>query len=234
MDAKIGDWVVTPRTGKAVEINALWINALETMAGFARSLAKPSEAYEKLSAKAKNSFQRFWNAERHCCFDIIDSPGVGNDASLRPNQIFAVSLPVSPLSPEQQEAVVSACARSLLASHGLRSLAPGEPGYTGHYGGSPRDRDAAYHQGTVWGWLLGPFALAHYRVHRDREAALGLLEPLGRQIYASGLGTLSEIFDGDAPFTPRGCIAQAWTVAEVLRAWTEISEGKNQESARRT
>ncbi len=149
MDAKIGDWVVTPRTGKPVEINALWINALETMAGFARLLAKPGEAYEKLAAKAKKSFQKFWNADRNCCFDVIDSPGIGNDASLRPNQIFAASLPVSPLTPEQQKAVVDICARHLLTSHGLRSLAPGETGYTGHYGGSPRDRDAAYHQGTV-------------------------------------------------------------------------------------
>ena len=222
MDAKIGDWVVTPRAGKPVEINALWINALETMAGFARLLAKPSEAYERLSAKAKKSFQKFWNAERNCCFDVVDSPGIGNDASLRPNQIFAVSLPVSPLTPEQQKAVVDVCARRLLTSHGLRSLAPGEPGYAGHYSGDPRERDAAYHQGTVWGWLLGFFALAHYRVYRDREAALRFLEPLGRQIYASGLGTLSEIFDGDAPFTSRGCIAQAWTVAEVLRSWQTI------------
>jgi len=149
---------------------------------------------------------------------------------LRPNQIFAVSLPVTTLTPEQQKAVVDVCARRLLTSHGLRSLAPDEPGYSRHYGGSPRDRDAAYHQGTVWGWLLGPFALAHYRVYQDREAALRFLEPLGHQIYASGLGTLSEIFDGDAPFTPRGCIAQAWTVAEVLRAWKELAEGKKTES----
>src|ERR1700687_1911107 len=223
MDAKIGDWVVTPRAGKPVAINALWINALETMAGFARLLAKPGEAYERLLAKAKRSFQKFWNAERNCCFDVIDSPGIGNDTALRPNQIFAVSLPVSPLTPEQQKAFVDVCARRLLTSHGLRSLAPGEPGYTGHYSGGPRERDAAYHQGTVWGWLLGPFALAHHRVYHDSEAALRFLEPLGRQIYASGLGTLSEIFDGDAPFTPRGCIAQAWTVAEVLRAWKEIT-----------
>ncbi len=232
MDAKIGDWVVTPRTGKPVEINALWINALEAMAGFAPLLAKPSDAYEKLAAQAKKSFQRFWNADRNCCFDVIDSPGIGNDASLRPNQIFAVSLPVSPLMPEQQRAVVDVCARRLLTSHGLRSLAPGEVGYSGHYGGSPRDRDAAYHQGTVWGWLLGPFALAHYRVYHNREAALRFLEPLGRQIYAAGLGTLSEIFDGDTPFTPRGCIAQAWTVAEVLRAWQEIAGWKNLQSRR--
>ena len=222
MDAKVGDWVVTPRTGKPVEINALWINALETMAGFARQLARPGDAYEKLANKAKSNFQKFWNVDRNCCFDVIDSPGIGNDPALRPNQIFAVSLPVSPLTAAQQKAVVDICARRLLTSHGLRSLAPGEAGYAGHYGGSPRDRDAAYHQGTVWGWLLGPFALAHHRVYHDPEAALRFLEPLGRQIYASGLGTLSEIFDGDAPFMPRGCIAQAWTVAEVLRAWHAI------------
>jgi predicted glycogen debranching enzyme len=226
MDAKIGDWVVTPRAGKPVEINALWINALESMAGFARSLGKSGDACAKFAARAKNSFQKFWNAERRCCYDVIDSPGIGNDASFRPNQIFAVCLPVSPLSIEQQKAVVDVCARHLLTSHGLRSLAPFEPGYLGHYGGNPRERDAAYHQGTTWGWLLGPLALAHYRVHRDREAAFGFLEPLGRQIYSSGLGTLSEIFDGDAPFTPRGCIAQAWTVAEVLRAWQGISSGE--------
>jgi predicted glycogen debranching enzyme len=226
MDAKIGDWIVTPRTGKPVEINALWINALATMAEFARLLAQPGEGYEKLVAKAKKSFQIFWNPQRSCCYDVIDSRGIGNDASLRPNQILAVSLPVSPLSFEQQKSVVDVCARNLLTSHGLRSLAPGEPGYTGHYGGSPRDRDAVYHQGTVWGWLLGPFALAHHRVYHDREAALRFLEPLGRQIYSSGLGTLNEIFDGDAAFTPRGCIAQAWTVGEVLRAWEEIAKGK--------
>ncbi len=226
MDAKIGDWVVTPRTGKPVEINALWINALGTMAGFARLLSKPGETYKKLASKARQSFQKFWNADRNCCFDVIDSPGVGNDALFRPNQIFAVSLPESPLSPEQQKAVVDVCAQYFLTSHGLRSLAPGEPGYAGHYGGSPRDRDAVYHQGTVWGWLLGPFALAHYRVYHDRESALRFLEPLGRQVYTSGLGTLSEIFDGDAPFTPRGCIAQAWTVAEVLRAWKELADKK--------
>jgi predicted glycogen debranching enzyme len=222
MDAKIGDWVVTPRTGKPVEVNALWINALETMAQFARLLEKPGEGYEILAAKATKGFQKFWNAERGCCYDVIDVPGIGNDGSLRPNQILTVSLLGSLLTPEQQSSVVDVCARHLLTSHGLRSLAPGEPGYTGHYGGSPRDRDAAYHQGTVWGWLLGPFALAHFRVHKNREAALRFLEPLGRQIYASGLGTLSEIFDGHAPFTPRGCIAQAWTVAEVLRAWQKL------------
>jgi predicted glycogen debranching enzyme len=222
MDAKIGDWVVTPRTGKPVEINALWVSALETMAQFARLLGRPGEGYEILAAKATKSFQKFWNSERGCCYDVIGVPGIGNDGSIRPNQIFAVSLLETLLTPKQQKSVVDLCARQLLTSHGLRSLAPGEPGYAGHYRGSPRDRDAAYHQGTVWGWLLGPFALAHHRVYRDRDAAKRFLEPLGRQIYASGLGTLSEIFDGDAPFAPAGCIAQAWTVAELIRAWQKL------------
>jgi predicted glycogen debranching enzyme len=224
MDAKVGDWVVTPRTGKAVEINALWVNALATMAGFAAVLGRPRNGYEKLGAKATKNYQRFWNAERGFCYDVVDSPGQGNDVSLRPNQILAVSLPVSPLTAEQQQGVVGVCAFRLLTSHGLRSLAQGEHGYTGRYGGGTRERDGAYHQGTVWGWLLGPFALAHLRVHKDRAAALRFLEPLGREIYTSGLGTLSEIFDGDEPFTPRGCVAQAWTVAEVLRAWKAINE----------
>jgi predicted glycogen debranching enzyme len=226
MDAKIGGWVVTPRTGKPVEINALWINALETTSKIASLLGKPSENFETHAGLAKKNFQKFWNPARGCCYDVIDSPGIGNDAALRPNQIFAVALPVCPLNADQQKAVVDTCARHLLTPYGLRSLAPGEPGYAGHYGGSPSERDAAYHQGTAWGWLLGPFVLAHYRVHRDREEALRFLEPFGGLLHSNGLGTLAEIFDGGAPFTPRGCIAQAWTVAEVLRAWQELSSSK--------
>jgi predicted glycogen debranching enzyme len=219
MDAKVGDWVVTPRIGKPVEINALWFNALETMANLASAAKQSAEPFAKLAERAKQSFAKFWNSSAGCCYDVIDAPGIGNDATLRPNQIFAVSLPQSPLSAEQQKAVVDVCARRLLTSHGVRSLAQSEPGYQGHYGGSVRERDGAYHQGTVWGWLLGPFVLAHLRVYKDRAAAMSFLEPLGKQIHSHGLGTLSEIFDGEAPFTPRGCIAQAWTVAEVLRAW---------------
>ena len=219
MDAKVGDWVVTPRIGKPVEINALWFNALETMANLASAAKQSAEPFAKLAERAKQSFAKFWNSSAGCCYDVIDAPGIGNDATLRPNQILAVSLPQSPLSAEQQKAVVDVCARRLLTSHGLRSLAQSEPGYQGHYGGGVRERDGAYHQGTVWGWLLGPFVLAHLRVYKDRSAAMSFLEPLGKQIHSHGLGTLSEIFDGEAPFTPRGCIAQAWTVAEVLRAW---------------
>ena len=150
---------------------------------------------------------------------MIDSPGIGVDATLRPNQIFAVSLPESPLTKEQQRSVVNVCSQMLLTPHGLRSLDPRHPAYQGHYGGGPAQRDGAYHQGTAWGWLLGSFALAHFRVYGDRNLALSFVEPLGKEIRAHGLGTLSEIADGDAPFTSRGCIAQAWTVAEVLRVW---------------
>jgi len=223
MDAKVGDWVVTPRTGKPVEINALWINALETMAEFSRVLGRPDEKYQQLSGEAQKGFQRFWNTARGCCYDVIDAPAAGGvEDALRPNQIFAVALPVSPLLREQQKAVVDICAKHLLTPYGLRSLARGERDYQGHYGGGPRDRDTAYHQGTVWGWLIGPFALAHFRVYGDRAAALRFLEALGISVHMYGLGTLGEIFEGDAPFTPQGCIAQAWTVGEVLRAWSAL------------
>jgi predicted glycogen debranching enzyme len=223
MDVKIGDWVVTPRMGKAVEINALWINALHSMMGFARALVKPAEGYAKLAEKAIRNFQKFWNPERTCCYDVIDVPGAGNDPSLRPNQILAVSLPFSPLAERQQKSVVDVVAQHLLTSHGLRTLAESEPGYKGKYAGGPRERDSAYHQGTVWAWLLGPFALAHFRVYRNRAAAQSFLEPLGRTVHSAGLGSISEIFGGDAPFPPAGCIAQAWSVAEVFRAWEFLS-----------
>ena len=228
MDAKVGDRVVTPRVGKPVEVNALWYNALKTMAKLASIVGKSAEPFQERAELVQKSFSKFWNAAGGGCYDVIDDPHVGNDASLRPNQIFAVSLPESPLSPEQQKTVVDVCARHLFTSYGLRSLAQSESGYQGHYGGSARERDSAYHQGTVWGWLMGPFVLAHLRVYGDRKAAQSFLEPLGMQIYSHGLGTLSEIFDGDAPFTPRGCIAQAWTVAEVLRAWRATESLGNQ------
>ncbi len=227
MDVKIGDWVVTPRTGKAVEVNALWINALRSMMGFSRSLAKPGEGYAKLAEKATRNFQKFWNAERDCCYDVIDTPAGGNDPALRPNQIFAVSLPFSPLEARQQKSVVDVVAEHLVTSHGLRSLAASEPGYRGKYAGGARERDSAYHQGTVWGWLIGPFALAHFRVYEDRQTARSFLEPLGRSIHSAGLGTISEIFGGDLPFPPAGCIAQAWSVAEVFRAWQLLGADKN-------
>jgi predicted glycogen debranching enzyme len=218
MDAKIGDWVVTPRIGKPIEVNALWYNALRTMTKFARYLGEPYEEYEMMAKRAATGFTRFWNDALGYCYDVLDGSD-GHDPSLRPNQIFAVSLPESPLTPAQQKAVVDACARNLLTSHGLRSLAPDHPQYKGHYGGDQRQRDSAYHQGTVWGWLLGPFALAYLRVYKDPERARELLQPMANHLWTHGLGSISEIFDGNAPMTPRGCIAQAWSVAEVLRAW---------------
>ena len=219
MDARVGTKVITPRIGKPIEINALWYNALRTMATLAPVAGNAAEPFLKLADKVKASFLKFWDETKGSCYDVIDAPGIGNDASLRPNQIFAVSLPESPLSTTQQKSVVDACAGRLLTSHGLRSLAVGVSDYDGHYGGSPQHRDGIYHQGTVWGWLIGPFVLAHLRVYKNPEMARRFLEPMGKQITTAGLGTLSEIFDGDAPFHPRGCIAQAWTVGEVLRSW---------------
>ncbi len=218
MDAKVGDWVVTPRIGKPVEVNALWYNALRTMAKLARRVGKPHQEYEAIADRAQARFARFWNSDLGYCYDVLDGPE-GDDASLRPNQIFAVSLPESPLNPAQQRSVVDVCAQTLLTSHGLRSLAPDDPQYQGRYGGDQRQRDGAYHQGTVWGWLLGPFVLAHLRVYGNTAQARAFLEPMENHLYAHGVGSLSEIFDGDPPITPNGCIAQAWTVAEVLRAW---------------
>ncbi len=232
MDAKVGDWVVTPRIGKPVEVNALWLNALVTMTRFSQKLDQPADAYEKLAERARTGFQRFWNDSVGYCFDVLDTPE-GNDATLRPNQILAVSLPESPLRPVQQRGVVDACARTLLTSNGLRSLAPGHPQYVGRYGGDPRQRDGSYHQGTVWGWLLGPFALAHLRVYGDAAAALSFLEPMAHHLRLHGVGTASEIFDGDPPFTPRGCIAQAWTVAEVLRAWSVLQKAAGRQQPAR-
>lgn len=222
MDAKVGDWVVTPRIGKPIEVNALWYGALRSLSHFARHLGHPTQRYDPMADQVAASFNRFWNGASGYCYDVLDGPD-GPDSSLRPNQIFAVSLPDSPLNADQQRQVVAVCGQQLLTSCGLRSLAPTHPDYQGHYGGNQLQRDGAYHQGTVWSWLLGPFALAHYRVHQDPTQALQFLEPLAHHLHSHGLGTISEIFDGDAPFSPRGCIAQAWSVAETLRAWTEIS-----------
>ncbi len=221
MDAKAGDWAVTPRRGKPVEVNALWYNALAAMVGFANRLKRPAEAHEQRMREVEMSFQRFWNPETGGLFDVLDGPE-GNDATLRPNQFLAVSLPATPLTLEQQRAVLNTCGRALLTSHGLRSLAPADSRYHGTYAGDQRTRDAAYHQGTVWTWLLPHFALAHYRVHGRREEALAFLEPLGQLMGACGVGTLPEIADGDPPFPPRGCVAQAGSVGEALRAWHAI------------
>jgi predicted glycogen debranching enzyme len=221
MDAKVGDWVVTPRMGKPIEINALWYNALRIMAKFARLLGQPYREFDAMAERVLARFDRFWNESAGYCYDVLDTPK-GHDDALRPNQIFTVSLPESPFNVNQQKAVVDACSRSLLTSYGLRSLAPSHPDYQGQYRGDQRQRDGAYHQGTVWGWLIGAYAIAHYRVYADPVKAREFLEPMANHLCAHGLGSLSEIFDGDAPMVPNGCIAQAWTVAEVLRAWFAI------------
>lgn len=223
MDAKIDSWVVTSRIGKPVEVNALWYNALNIMVAFARLLNEGLGEYETLAEKAKMGFAHFWNEEMGYCYDVIDGPDAdGLDGSLRPNQLFAISLPHSPLTPEQQRSALDACGRHLLTAHGLRSLSPDDKAYVGHYGGDRYKRDGAYHQGTVWGWLLGAFVSATLRVYGDKEVARSyLISLLQHHIRAHAVGSISEIFDGDAPFTPRGCVAQAWSVAEVLRTWQE-------------
>jgi len=224
MDAKVGDWVVTPRIGKPVEINALWYNALCVMAGFARQLEKPAERYETLAAQVRAGFARFRRTEGGL-FDVLDGPA-GDDDSVRPNQIFAVSLPHSPLSADTQAAVVAECARELLGSYGLRSLTPAHPDYRPRYQGGVWERDGGYHQGPLWGWLLGHYALAHYRVNSNAAAAQQLLEPVQDHLRDAGLGTISEIFDGDLPHTPRGAPAQAWSVACVLEAWWRLDQAR--------
>ena len=218
MDAKVGDWVVTPRIGKPVEVNALWYHALRCMAAFARSLDADPAPYAEAAGRVDGHFDRFWQSDREHLFDVIDGPD-GDDDRLRPNQLLAVSLKHSPLPADRQRAVVDACARHLVTPHGLRSLFPEHPDYVGTYGGSREARDGAYHQGTVWSWLIGPFVAAHLRVHGDPALARTYLDPLLRHLGDHGLGSISEIFDGDAPFTPRGCFAQAWGVAQLLEAW---------------
>ena len=225
MDAKVNGQVITPRTGKPVEVNALWYNALTTMAGFAARLGFPASRYQDLAARAYTGFQRFWNPAVGYCFDVLDGP-TGNDDRLRPNQLLAVSLPASPLSPERQRGIVDACERVLLTSAGLRTLAPSDPEYRATYGGDQCHRDCAYHQGTVWGWLIGPFVQAHLRVHADAGRAESFLWPLTDLIHAMGLGSLSEIAEGQPPMRAVGAVAQAWSVAEALRAWDLIQQAR--------
>jgi 4-alpha-glucanotransferase len=222
MDAKVADWVVTPRIGKPVEINALWYNALCIMADFAARLGEP-DSYTEAAAAAQRGFARFLRPDGEGLFDVIDGPE-GTDPSIRPNQIFAVSLPHSPLSQPHQANVVRVCRRDLLTTYGLRSLAPGSTDYHPTYGGGVWDRDGAYHQGTVWGWLLGPFALAVHRVTGDKAAARLLLEPMREALQDAAIGTLGEIFDADPPHHPRGAPAQAWTVACTLDAWRQLEQ----------
>ena len=217
MDAKVDNWVVTPRIGKPVEINALWCNALGCMAHFSELLNKTELDYLRLLADAEEGFARFWQPNRGYLADVLDGPE-GHDMALRPNQLFALSLHSGPaLSFHQQKSIVDICAQHLLTSHGLRSLSPTHSDYTGTYGGDRTKRDGSYHQGTTWGWLIGPFVQAHLKVYKNPQLARTFLQPFFQQLSAGCVGTLSEIFDGNPPFSPRGAYAQAWTVAEVLR-----------------
>ena len=226
MDAKVGDWVVTPRRGKPVEIQALWYNALCIMEDLARHFGDEAgqKRYRSMATLARWSFNRlFWNEPTGCLYDVVN--GGPPDASIRPNQIFAVSLTHSMLSTERAKAVVEKVQEHLLTPYGLRTLAPSDPQYRGRYTGGPTERDGAYHQGTVWPWLMGPFISAYVKVNGDSEAArrqaAAWLAPLKDHLADGGLGHISEILDGDSPQRPCGCIAQAWSVAEILRALVE-------------
>jgi predicted glycogen debranching enzyme len=227
MDAKIGEWVVTPRTGKAVEIQALWYNALCVMKQLARAFgdAARERHYHKSATRAKASFnQLFWNEEAGCLYDVVD--GEMRDATMRPNQILAVSLPHSMLSRERARQVVDVVRRELLTPVGLRSLSPRDPQYRARYEGDSFSRDSAYHQGTVWAWLIGPFISAYLKVNEQGEAsrqqAAEWLTAFASHLNEAGVGQVSEIFDGNAPHGPRGCVAQAWSVATLLQAAEEV------------
>ncbi|HTU69188.1 MAG TPA: amylo-alpha-1,6-glucosidase [Candidatus Baltobacteraceae bacterium] len=223
MDAKIGDWVVTPRIGKPIEINALWYNALCTLDAFAQKLGRDPTRYRDLGSRARASFGRFWNEQTNYPFDVLDGPD-GNDAAIRPNAVYAVALPFRAFESRREHAIVDRIARELWTPMGLRSLAPSDPAYVGRYAGSPSDRDAAYHRGTAWPFLAGAFARAYANAYGDRRRALRFIEAVAAHINTYGIGTLAEIADGDPPHDPRGCIAQAWSVGEALRTWHALEE----------
>jgi predicted glycogen debranching enzyme len=230
MDAKVGDWVVTPRRGKPVEIQALWYNALCIMQDLAGRFGDEADQkrYRGIAMAASCSFNRlFWNEKDACLYDVVNEGPP--DTAIRPNQIFAVSLVHSMLSSDRAKSVVAKVEKHLLTPYGLRSLAPSDSQYRGRYIGGPAERDSAYHQGTVWPWLIGPFITAYVKVNGGRESARAQsgewLKPLHDHLSDGGLGHISEIFDGDPPHRPRGCIAQAWSVAEVLRAYVEDVKG---------
>lgn len=220
MDAKVNEWVVTPRIGKAVEVNALWYNALRIMAEFAERLKQPAHLYSDKAERVLESFnRRFWSEKKGYLYDVIDP----KDDTLRPNQLLALSLPFRVLTDDTRaKQVVDRCAAELLTSGGLRTLSYNDPQYVGNYGGNAPERDGAYHQGTVWAWLIGPFASAHLTVYNDPQTALSFIEPFSSHLFDQGIGTIGEICDGNSPFRPRGAIAQAWSVAEVLRVWWDI------------
>jgi predicted glycogen debranching enzyme len=221
MDAKVDNWVVTPRRGKPVEIQALWYNALSLMANWVSSDERAQ--YERLAAQVNTSFnRRYWNDARNCLFDVLDGPD-GADAAVRPNQMFAISLDYPVLAAARWNGVIDCIEQNLLTPLGLRTLSRDHPDYKSSYNGDLRARDAAYHQGTVWPWLIGHFIDAKLKVTQDKASVRKLLRAFPAHLAEAGIGTISEIFDGDPPHAPHGCIAQAWSVAEVLRAWSNTS-----------
>jgi glycogen debranching enzyme len=226
MDAKVDGWVVTPRRGKAVEINALWYNALRLLEGWlisVRGEKSAAEVKERAELAYKSFNDRFWIADKGYLYDVVDGED-GDSALCRPNQVLAISLAHPVLDQPRWESVLKVVEERLLTPVGLRSLAPGEPGYKDRYFGDLRSRDAAYHQGTVWGWLIGPWIDAWLKVHpEDRAGARRYLTGCVTALGEFGLGTIGEIFDAQAPYTPRGCIAQAWSVAEALRCWVKTA-----------
>ena len=230
MDAKVGDWVVTPRRGKAVEINALWYNALRLLGGWMKESQGENAArpFERQAEQARQSFNaRFWHEKGGYLYDVVDGEN-GDDPACRPNQIFAISLKNPVLDPARWGRVTDVVRERLLTPVGLRSLGPGHPDYKPRYFGDLRARDAAYHQGTVWAWLIGPFIDAWLKVHPDDyHGARRFLEGFMPHLSEAGLGTISEIFDAESPYTPRGCMAQAWSVAEVLRCWVKTAGPRN-------
>ncbi len=221
MDAKIGDWVVTPRIGKAVEINALWYNALRSMDAFAQALGRDPSPYRELASRTRRSFARFWNPAAAYCYDVLDGPD-GNDATIRPNALFAAALPFRALDQQQERAIVDVAAKTLVTPCGVRSLSPHDSEYVGSYGGSPRERDAAYHRGTAWPWLTGVFLRAFRNAGGKASEAARYLQPFAEHVRTYGVGTLGELSDGDAPYDQRGAIAQAWSVAEIVSAWHHL------------
>lgn len=231
MDAKVGDWVVTPRRGKAVEINALWYNALRLLEDWTREAGDETSAdsLAQHADQARASFnRRFWYEEEHYLYDLVDAEGGGNDFALRPNQVFAISLAHPILDEEHWRAVVDRVEAELLTPYGLRSLSRSHSDYKANYDGDLRARDAAYHQGTVWAWLIGPFIDAWCKVYPNRSAdALKLLSGFDDHLGEAGIGSISEVFDAEAPYHPRGCIAQAWSVAEVLRCWVKLTPSQD-------
>lgn len=231
MDAKVGDWVVTPRIGKPVEINALWYNVLRVLAHFLAERDPPasSEIAAQADQMAGSFRSRFRTGQHAWLADVVDGPD-GDDWTLRPNQIFAVSLPYPLLEGDDARAVVDAVSRALMTSYGLRSLSPDDPSYRGTYGGDQTSRDGGYHQGPVWSWLTGAFVDAHLRFYGDRSRALGWLLPFADHLTDAGLGSISEILEGAPAHLPRGCIAQAWSVAEVLRVWKTLTGNDGLES----